>query len=440
MSSGKGNPNKIGVAKFWGWQSRAVSLGCITIVMGYLSIYCTKTLMMPAGLVGTLMLASKIFDGVTDIAAGYIIDRTKTRFGKARPYEFCIIGLWFCTWLLFSTPESWSLVAKSIWVFAMYSFVCSIFQTFLITNQTAYMVRAFDTQEKIVKINSYGGIVVTIGCAVVSVAFPQLMATMATSGSGWSKMLAIFAIPLTVIGMLRFVFVKETVCVADTTTDKVNLKEIWNMLKANKSIYIVFAVGLLYNLSLGLNASSYYFTEIVGDIGKYSILAMISMPMLIVMFIFPILLRKISIAQLISYGALAGVAGGIINFLAGSNMVLLLVGAVFISFAGLPIAYLSGLLILDCAAFNEKSGRPRMESILSAFSSCASKIGNGVGFALLGGVLSVAGYSGTLKVQGQAALNGIRVCYSLIPAVLFLLIFFFAKAYKLDKVLKNMEN
>lgn len=179
------NPDKIGIAKFWGWQSRAVSLGCMTIVYGYLMIYCTNTLGLSAGLVGTLLLVSKLFDGVTDLLAGYVIDNTKTKLGKARPYEFAIIGVWLCTWLLFSCPTEWSYTVKAVWVFIIYTFVNSILATLLSTNQTAYMVRAFPNMTQIVKLNSYGGIVVTLGCAVVSMLFPQMMATM---GNIWTWM------------------------------------------------------------------------------------------------------------------------------------------------------------------------------------------------------------------------------------------------------------
>ncbi|MBU3875243.1 MFS transporter [Faecalicatena sp. AGMB00832] len=436
MSKKEKNPEKLGVLKFWGWQMRAVSAGSIVVVMGYLSIFCTNTLMMSPALVGTLLMASKIFDGVTDLIAGYVIDKTHTKLGKARPYEFCVIGVWLCTWLLFNCSEEWSMTVKSIWIFVMYTFVNSVFATFLSTNQTAYMVRAFDTQSKIVKVNSYGGIVVTMGCAVVSMSFPALMAKMATSAGGWSELVGIYALPLAVIGMGRFFFVKETVQVEETA-DKLNLKSMFKVLKTNKYIYVAFAIGALYNLTLGLNAQTYYFTDVVGNIGKLTMIAALSMPMLIVMFIFPIILKKHSIAQLMAFGGVVGIIGGILNFLAGSNMALLMAGGACIAFAGLPIAYLSGLLILDCAAFNEKCGEPRMEGVMSAFHSFASKIGQGVGAAMLGGILSVSGYNGAAAVQSDSALMGIRILYGIIPAVIFLLVVLAARSYKLDKVLKG---
>lgn len=430
------NPDKIGFAKFWGWQLRGTSVGCVFIVLTYLTIYCTDTLMMPAALVGSLLFAAKIFDGVTDIIAGVLIDKTHTRLGKGRPYEFAVLGLWLSTWLLFSCPESWSLVAKSIWVFAMYTFVNSIFYTIAIANQTPYLVRAFATQNQIVKLNSYGGIVVTVGCAIVSMAFPTMMATMATSAKGWSTMIGMLALPLALIGMLRFLLVKETIDVPDNA-EQINFKGVLGLLKNNKYIYAVLLITLFFNVIQGMNASSFYFTYIVGDITKYTYIAMLSMPMMIVMFIFPVLMKKFTVSNIMELGGIIGVVGGVINFFAGDSIPLLMAGGACIAFAGLPVSYLMALMILDCTSYNEKIGRPRMDALVSSFQSFGGKIGQGVGAALLGAIMTLSAYDGAATVQSASALSAIKVCYSLAPAALFLLIAVVAHKYKLDEELRK---
>ena len=94
------------------WNSRGISLGANMLTIGFLSIYCTDTLKVPAATVGILLMASKIIDAVTDMIAGYIVDRTNTRLVRGRPYELCIIGVWLCTWLMFSCPPSLSIAVK----------------------------------------------------------------------------------------------------------------------------------------------------------------------------------------------------------------------------------------------------------------------------------------------------------------------------------------
>lgn len=437
---GKSKEGKIGIGKFWGWQARATSMGCMVIITGYLSIYCTDTLMIPVGVVGTLLLISKVFDGVTDLIAGYIIDNTHTPLGKARPYELTIIAMWLCTWLLYSCPTGWSMGVKCAWIFIMYSLVNSIFATLLYANQNPYMLRAFPNQEQIVKLNSYGGIVITIGCAVVSMLFPQMMATMATSGSGWSRLVGIFALPLTVIGLLRFLLVKETVEIDGDNEDRVRLADMIVVLKENKYIYIVSGISLLYNFVLGMNAYTYYFTYIGGGIERYTSIAALSMPLLIVMFIFPALLKRgITLSRIMLFGAICGTIGYAMNYVAGDNQMILIGAAVLYTFATLPIAYLSGLLLLDCAEYNVLCGRKRMETTVSAISSFGTKVGQGLGAAALGVMLAAFGYDGAAAVQSDSAILGIRCLYSVIPAVIYAIIAILCATYKLDSVLVKMR-
>lgn len=146
---------------------------------------------------------------MTDLFAGWLIDNTNTRWGKARPYELSILGVWICTWALFATPYEWSITAKSIWIFIMYTLIFSIFSTLLNAAETPYIIRAFGDPIAITKVSAYGGILITIGCMVVSVSFPIMVARAGTSVSGWRQMMFMYAVPLALIGLLRMFFVKE---------------------------------------------------------------------------------------------------------------------------------------------------------------------------------------------------------------------------------------
>ena len=442
----KDNPNKIGVAKFWGWNARAVSLGCVTVIYGtYFMLYCTNALGVNSAIVGTLLLASKVFDGVTDLFAGYLVDNTHTRFGKARPYEFSMIGIWLFTWLLFSCPVSWSDTMKYIYIFILYTMVNSVFVTLAGVNQSTYMVRAFPNQTVMVKLNSYGGIVVTVGCAIVSMTFPMLVSSIATTASGWSTLLAIYCIPLAVLGMLRFVLVKEVVDVDGGSDNKVNLKSIIAVLKTNKYVYFILGAYLCYNIILGMSAVSYYFTYVVGDLNKYTTLAALSMPMMIVMFIFPKLMQKMRLSRMVMMGAAAGCIGYVMNYFAGANMGILMVAGALVCFGGLPIAYVGGMMLLDCGEYNTYNGLAASLGTVTAFQSFANKIGQGIGTWLLGVMLSVGGFISAgsdgvaVMEQPASALNMITICYSLIPAALYLAIVVILHFYDLENKLKDLR-
>ena len=74
--SNQDNPGRIGAVKFWAWSARDLSVSANFIVLSFLSIYCTNPLHMNPLLVGTLLLVSRVVDAVTDLVAGYIVDRT----------------------------------------------------------------------------------------------------------------------------------------------------------------------------------------------------------------------------------------------------------------------------------------------------------------------------------------------------------------------------
>lgn len=432
------NPNKIGIGKFWAWQSRGYSLAASVIIFTYLNLFCTDVLHLAPGLVGTLLLVSKVFDGVTDLFAGYLIDNTNTKWGKARPYEFAIFGVWLCTWLLFSCPAEASTFVKGLWVFLLYTAANSIFATLLNASAQAYTVRAFTNKIQIAKVSSFGGIVITLGCVIVSVSFPILMASIATTAAGWSKLVAVYAIPLAFIGILRFIFVKETVQVEEQQ-EKIKAKELVVMLKNNRHLYPIIIISFISQLIGGINVISYYFKYIVGNLQMLGIFNMLALPTLLIMVIFPILMKKLTVSQIISGGALFGAAGGVLAFFAGANIPLLVVAYLMTSTATLAPAYLTGLMLLDCATYNTYKGYSRMDATLGAVNNFTFKVGGGVGTGLLGVLLGAAGYSGTAAVQSGTALTMIRGIYGLVPAIGWLLVFVTMRFYKLDKELAQLE-
>ena len=92
------------------------------IMSAFFMLYLTNVSFIDAGVAGVLIAVSKVFDGVSDLIMGGIVDRTKSRFGKARVWlvRMCI-PLAISTLLLFSIPSSWSDIVKYIYMFILYN-------------------------------------------------------------------------------------------------------------------------------------------------------------------------------------------------------------------------------------------------------------------------------------------------------------------------------
>lgn len=436
------SPDYVPIGKLVAWQMRPISLGAVTIITMYLSLYCTDTLGMPAALVGTLLMASKIFDGATDIFAGWLVDNTKTKWGKARPYELSIIGVWICTYAMFAASDTWSMTVKSIWLFITYTLVFSVFSTLLNAAETPYIVRAFKTPIAVTKVSAYGGVIVTLGSMIISVSFPILVGMMGNSAAGWRKLMAMYAIPLALLGLLRFLFVKEASDVnEESQEEKVGMKDILHVITSNKYIWLMALACMVPQLVTSLSAGTYYFTWVIGDISKFSATQVLSIFSLVVIIFFPTLMKKFSAMQLIGAFAVIGFVGYGICFFAGTNIVLLMLGLFMGNLITLPTSYMKSPIIMQISDYNEHNGKPRMEATMAAVANFLNKIGSAFGSFLLGMMLTLGGYDGSLQVQPDGALTMIKILFSIVPAIFMIVVALCAVGFRpLDRFSKEKEH
>lgn len=442
------NPNKIGAGRLFAWHSRTFAVGVISIVWGYLNFYCTDVLGMPAALVGIITMLASIFDGVTDLIAGWIVDNTNTRLGKARPYELCIIGACIAQIFIFSIPVGWSMTAKAIVVFIMNVLEWSIFITLLNAAETPYVIRAFGTSQAVVKVASYGGVIVTLASMVVTMALPIIVERMGTSAESWSKVMLLVSVSIAIIGIMRFVFVKEDRIEYIEKTDdseikeeKVKIKDIFAMMRRNKYVWFLALAVAMPKMIGGFSAYVYYFNVIVGSMSEYSIVSLSSLLMIIVMIFVPVLMKKFSAMQLFALASGVGFAGYIINYFAGSNIALLFFAAIGTGISCMPYSYLKSPVIMRLAEYNSYSKMPRMEGSIASIVNFVEKVSRAFGAFIFGVLLSASGYDGTLTTQPDSAVDMIRWSYSLIPAFAMLIVIYCAIKFRpLDKLLDSRNN
>ncbi len=434
------NPKAVGVGRMLAWQLREVSSGIALMAIGYITLYCTDTLGMAPALVGTLLLVSKFLDGFTDIIAGYIVDRTNTKWGRGRPYELCIIGLWVCTWLMFSASPAWSTTIKCVWIFCAYALVNSVFYTLLSANKNVYMVRAFKYNEQYVSLNTYGGIIAMLGVVVFNVIMPGMVEKFSGSASGWSRLMLFLAIPMIIIGLLRFIFIPEKYNVdvknEDGETQRASFADVKQVLTHNPYIFIAALIYLVSSFVTNMGVGQYYFRYIVGDLSLLGLISAIQILGVPVVIIFPTLIKKFSIKAVIMAGCVSSLLGYLLIWFAGASIPVLAVAAVLYGIGGVPISMLGNLLIVECADYNEWKGMQRMEGTLGSITGFATKLGSALGTFILGLLLSASGYisSDTIVAQPDSAITMIRSLNSFIPAALWLLVLLALTLYKLDKL------
>ncbi len=439
------DPNHLGFGKLLLWKSSDVSAAWVNVIaLTYLSVYASDTLGIDIRLVGTLLLASKIIDAITDLFAGILVDNTHTKLGKGRPYEIAIVGETLCTLLMFAASPSWSLVVKCVWLFVTYMFTYSIFATLRNAANVPYTIRAFSNNQIVIrKVASFGGIITMAGSIMLSIVFPILVSRVATSATGWTAAVAIIMIPATLIGVLRFIFVKEDPKVDEgSIQEPIRFKELGMLFGKNKYVWFYAIMMLAFNLMTNLAVGTYYFKWILGNIGLMSIFSVVSMLVLPVMAVFPWIMKKMGMCRMIILFSTLSIIGYALIFLAGTNVVVVMIGSIFSSLAMLPLSYYGVLFIMNICDYNEIIGIPRMDGSSQILSNLSTKVGAALGSFVTGIILAAGGYVSAAGVTEQpaSALFAIRADNSFIPIVLLIVIIICCKKFeKLEKLIAEKK-
>lgn len=443
MAKKEKKPFVVGDYRGWmapAWATRAVSLAANVTLLMQITYFCTNALGLDAGITGILLLASKLFDGFTDLVAGVIVDKTKTKWGKARPYEFSILGVWICTILLFSAPNM-GIVGKYIWMFVFYTLINSVFATLLNATDAVYLGRAVKEDTDRAKLMSINGIFVTLVCTVISIVLPILIATFGQQEGGWTIISAVLGVPLAIIGMGRFLFIKEMDMETAASAQKISLKVIWEALKSNKYIAIIALIGVLSNLATNVvsGVNTYYFQYIYGDISAAATLGMISLVTPFLLLVVPALMKKFSLTQISMVGFACCVVGNLIKLINLQSMPVLLVGTLLSGVGVLPISLLVNIFLIECMDYGEWKNGVRVEAAYGAINGLGSKVGSAFASAAIGIVMQFGGFDASVAVQSSSANASIIALFAVIPAILFAVAILLFTRYDLPKKLPEIR-
>lgn len=422
----------------WAWSTRGFALGVNTMLLMQVTFYATESAGLSAGLVGTLLLASRIFDGITDLVAGFIIDKTHTKWGKARPYELFLIPTWILTVLLFSTPDMGT-VGKAIYFFVLYSLISAVCVTFLSSSEAVFLARSTTDEGLRAKALTVAGIMATLFPTAVSIILPVLMATWGKQPGGWTKIMLVFAVPFTIVGLIRFFCIKE-IEVEETAAQKsgstLSFKDSIRSIAHNKYLFILAGAALLCNVYNGINSAvgSYYFQYIVGDLASMSLIGMLGLLTPFVLLLFPIAVRKIGGMNFVRIGLVTAIIGNVIKYFAGANVRMILVGSLIAAIPGASTLIMIGtIFVIQCMDYGEWKTGIRVEGMVNSVFGFATKVGSGLASGLLGLLMAVAGFVGGATQQVPSANTAIVWGYSLIPALLCVAMMIILHFYKLEK-------
>ncbi|MCR5396908.1 MAG: MFS transporter [Lachnospiraceae bacterium] len=427
------------------WSTRGISAAINAILMMQITFYCTDILGLKAGIIGSLFLGSKIIDAFTDLGFGFILDKTHTKLGKARPYELFIVFEWLFTVFMFNAPQIGEM-GQYIWIFIMYVMVNAVCATALGGIDSVYLARTFTTNQNQIKAMSINGFVVMFVSIAFNIWFPSWLADAGRTQAGWAALMIPLGVVMAVIGLLRFILCKEVVVDEEIgengkkQTNDLTVKESMQHLMKNKYLFIV--VGLMF-LTFWVNnmqtATTYYFKYIVGDISLQGTVAITSMIVIPALVVFPLLSKKFGTTNILRACSLIGAIGLVIRTLGGTSLATLILGGCLMGIGTLPISMMINTYLIDCMDYGEWKTGVRIEGMVASIANFASKVGNGVALGSVGFIMGLAGYDGRAAVQSASANNAIIFLFNIFPLILFVIMFILSLNYKVDKIRPQME-
>ena len=391
--------------------------GCNVVwgaMSAWLMYYYTNVAHVSALSIGTIMLISRFIDGITDIIMGLIVDNTKSKHGKARPWLLRMaIPFAIATVAMFSVPD-FDTKTKLVYIFVTYNLVNTFYTGINVPYGALSSLMTQDQYERSL-LNIFRVVFAQIANFIVAATTMPLIQALGGTSRAWSMTYAIFTGVAVILFIINFLGTKEVVGEEASKRETVPVKIGLKALIRNKYWIIVTTLGAFTSIfsALMISVNTYYSQYILNNVNLASILNSAYM--------IPMVITLLCIAPIVKR-----IGKRYTNVLGWS--IILLRGAGFACVMGVQFAF-----IADTVEYGQWKSNVRTEGLIFSAQSFGGKFGAGIGSALVGGVLAMGAYDGSLSVQPDTAITAIKVLYLGLPIVVIFIQLLLMIPYRLDK-------
>ncbi|QHC72681.1 glycoside-pentoside-hexuronide (GPH):cation symporter [Rathayibacter sp. VKM Ac-2805] len=413
-------------------------------VSAFLLFYFTDTVGIGAAIAGTLLLFGRVLDGTLDLIIGTLVDKTSTRWGKARPWIlFSMPVLVISFVLLFNVPAGLNETGKEIYAFVFYFLCLGVgFVSSNLAYHTLLSVITSDSRTRVTLtvIRTFCAILTTL--LVNSLTVPLLTAFGGGQG-GWTATTLIYGGIAAITLLIVFLGTKERVTSTVTTTagPKMPLGKMIRILFRNPYFFLVFGFFLLQFMVQGTASVGIYFaSDVLEDPSLFGLLSIAGLaPLLLGMWFMPAIIGRFGKRKPILFGTSLTVIGAIITLVDPSNLTLLIVGSLIRAVGGIPTASALFALVADVVDYGEWKSGVRLDGMTYAAATAGQNFGAGLGTALVGWLLAFGMYDGLADSQPQSALDVEIFLYLWLPMIVAILMAVIIYFLDIDKNMSQMQ-
>ncbi|WP_420095452.1 MFS transporter [Brevibacterium sediminis] len=408
-----------------------------TGISTFLVYFYTDVVGIAAGLIGTIFLFSRIVDGASDVVMGVVLDKTRTRFGKARPWllwlalPFAVVAT-----ALFAVPDANS-TTQIIYIIVTYNIALLVYTAVEIPHGTLGALMTYDQhQRSVLNVAKMIGAYVAI-IAITNITLP-IVDFFGGGQSGWIYTFVIFGLVAAAIYFFTFWSTKERTDPVGTKQDKdrPSVKASLISLARNKYWFIATLVLLLMYIYNAITAGvAIYYSEyvlgspaLVGVVATALTLATLGGMLLVV----PIT-RRFGKRNTAIVGCLIAVVGSLIIFAVPDSTAVVVIGQVVRGIGKAAIMGVIFAMLADTMEYGEWRTGIRIEGLIYSGASMGIKIGTGLGSALIGWGLAASGYLGGQETQSAEAISMISNLFIWVPTLVSVLMAVLLYFFKLDK-------
>lgn len=399
-----------------------------TFVGTYLTIYYTDIVGLTPAIVSAIMMGARIWDAINDPMMGAIAERTRSKFGRFRPYiAFGCPLLTIFSILTFTNPFGGHSTAGVIWATATYIIAGMLYTLVNIPYAALAGVMTEDADQRN-KINTSRNIGMNLGMVIVNALSAGLALRFSgagaevANGNGYMMTAVIYGIISIPLFLIVFFTAKENIQPMHDMKP-FSFKETISNLVKNKYLMIITLVMMLQMTAFmgRIAVATFYAIYCLGSFTMIaSILTIPSIGGIIGSFFVPFFAKRFGKRAVLMGSMVIQAIGLIVIYLAPfDNITMVLVGCwIFGLFnVGFPMTL---SMVADAVDYMELKTGVRTDGTAYATYGLATKIGNALGGSLGVLLLSAFGYVANAE-QTVEALQGINIVVNLIPAVLFIL-------------------
>lgn len=425
----------------YGLGDGATAFAAVTVA-SFSMFYFTDYIGVNASILGFILFISRFFDSVTNLIMGYIVDNTKSKHGKARPWIlWTIIPFALSLVLTFTIPSSWGDKATLVYVAVIVNLYFLVYTASNIPYGTLGSLISRDQNVRS-DMNIYRMISYFVGSIIIGAITMPMINFFGNTKASWTYISIIYGIMLGLIFLFTFKNTKERIGIEETTEvkteEKLPLMKSLKLVLTNKYWIILFFIilcawSLLFMLS---NVNVYYAQYILNNSSYVGILNGLFTGGLLVGFVsLSFIMKRFARRKVIAVGLVFLVISSLAMAMGTQNWGLIAATSFIRGLGFSPIMGTAYAMLADVIDYGEWKSGIRNEGLTFAGGTFATTIGTGLASGGVGMFLGANGYiSSAGAVQPASVYDAITFLFVFLPAILGAAILVLLYFYDLDNI------